>query len=354
MADAYNLHIGAPLMAQNAVSFSTFVLNQSADQFYAIFHADAADAISRLGVRIGAVTGTPPTYQISLQGVDGTGAPDGTIKSSSNAKATFTPVAGDANSWKWFNLTSPYSCSNGEALSLVVAYSSGTVDVSNNAAITTQAAWGGFFSNLPFTATIDNGAAATKIQNTPVFGYGSAVRAYGWPHSALYTQTVGLNTTPDEIGIKFRIPPEWCSTYRVAAVRSHSGLAAGQTMRLQLYDAGGSVLQTRDHDTDLSGSTTQRSHWLRFTEAARRPLQAGADYRLTFSPQAATLHTLYGMTLAAAADWDAYPGGQYFGLTQRTDGGAWTDTPTTRLFTDLVLADLSIPRRVRHRLGGYT
>src|SRR5262245_6559267 len=105
--------------------FGTLALNQSTDTMEFIWDSyDNGLVISRLGFRYGTRTGTPPTYRISLQGVDGSGLPDGTIKGGgSPASATFTPPADTSwnSTWQWINLSNTYTTANrGEKLATVI------------------------------------------------------------------------------------------------------------------------------------------------------------------------------------------------------------------------------------------
>src|SRR5690349_17324025 len=111
MSSALLASFGWPLRFPSAsLSLVTFALDASNDALEIIFQAREAITISRLWFRHTAITGTSPVYQISLQGVDASGNPDGTIKASGNAKATFTPTAGNNNVGQWANLTSSYTC----------------------------------------------------------------------------------------------------------------------------------------------------------------------------------------------------------------------------------------------------
>src|SRR5438105_4685448 len=108
MADAKYLLINPGYQVGSSYVPTSFALDQTTDQIEYIFQAAEAITITRLGFRYGTRTGTPPTYQVSLQGVDGTGVPDGTVKGGgSPASATFTPPA-DATwdaTWRWVTLS---------------------------------------------------------------------------------------------------------------------------------------------------------------------------------------------------------------------------------------------------------
>lgn len=70
------------------------------------------------------ITGTSPTYQVSIQGVDANGMPDGV----SVETKTFTPTI---TGWEEIVLTTPVSLALKEQYAIVVEYSSGTINGSN-------------------------------------------------------------------------------------------------------------------------------------------------------------------------------------------------------------------------------
>jgi hypothetical protein len=130
-----------------SVSFTNFTINSSAgtaDIVVWCFQADTTDAITDLGFRYGARTGTPPTYRISLQGASTSGiGPDGTVLGGgSPASQTFTPPADTSINglWQWKTLANSYTPTRGQFLCSVIEYSSGTIDGSNNSSFTKEAA----------------------------------------------------------------------------------------------------------------------------------------------------------------------------------------------------------------------
>lgn len=323
--------------------FLNFALNGSTDQFEFTFQAEESGPLTRLGVRLGAKTGTTPTYKISLQGVDGSGLPDGTIKGGgSPCSKTFNPSSlGWADgSWNWLTLDNPYTMTRGELLAGVIAYDSGTIDGSNNASFSAHNNTG---PNFLFPRVFQNDAGSrTLTSSMPYFGYGTATRAFGTPIQTAGSATVNSGSTPDEVGMLFTLPSAWSGTKQIVKVRVGMYVNSGQSILWQLYDSDGStVLQNVTTDTDTPRTGVYGWHEYTFDEETLATLKFGSSYRLTMAPQAVTSHFPSYIEVASAADFDAWEGGQNIQWTERTNGGAWTDRPTRRPLMDFELKDLS-------------
>lgn len=349
MADAKNaiLHCGLAT-AQTALNNTNFPLDQTTDAVEFIFQAHEAATITHLGYRYGARTGTPPTYKISLQGVDGTGIPDGTIKGgASPASKTFTPPA-DASIdglFQYQQLDNAYTCSRGEYLSIVIAYSSGTINGSNTSSFTTTDRNDNSNVNTGFPYAIANDAGVrARSQNHPIFAFKSATTVYGSPVQAIYNPAFTNATTPDEVAHAFTIPSGWAASYQIEGVAQFLQLPAGGSLKVMLY-SGTTVLATATHDTDdYQAATGSRLATFYFQDATLPTLTPGVQYRIGFQPQdAAGNYFFFGYTQGANAEWGAYPLGIDWYLSTRTDAGAWTDVTTSRLQGYLILKDVTKP-----------
>lgn len=347
MADAKNIFIHPGLNLWTGFTATNFALDQTTDQMEWIFQAKEAATITRLGFRYGSRTGTPPTYKISLQGVDGSGNPDGTIKGGgSPASKTFTPPA-DATwdgTWRWHTLDNTYTCANGEALSIVIAYSSGTVDGANMSSITSVDTWsmtGGSLGGA-FYAQTNNAGARSRSSARAVFAYSSASHVYGQPikagfSSASTTQT----TTPDEYASRFILPAGCGTSYKISGVYTSINWPNVRTAKLQLY-SGTTILQTRTVDTDTMNFGSQRGNEISFDDTTLATLTFGTEYRIGIQPQdAAGGYLFLGATQDSNAEWEPYPLGTDWYLSSRTDLGAWTDDTTSRLAMSLILKEIT-------------
>lgn len=346
MANAQLHRFGAVIKGVNGtISANNFALNQTTDQIEWIFEATEAATITRLGFRYGARALTPPTYKISLQGVDlATGFPDGTIKGgASPASKTFTPPADTSwdGTWQWITLDNSYACARGELLSIVISYASGTVDASNNSSFTHS-----FTVNVgyavPYAITNDAGTRNKNNSGFAVFGYGSSTKAYGHPCKNLAGQSYSSASTPDEYALGFSLPATWLSSYQVVGLQFSLDPPAGSTFDIVLY-SGTTVLQNATKDGDVNTvATVARQHEIYFDESSLSTLSAGTTYRASIAPSGVVLLPI--LEVDSAADFEAYEGGQLCFLSTRTDGGAWdADTLTKRPMIDLILADITAP-----------
>lgn len=343
MADAKLLRLGRPFPAVAPVSPSlqAFTLDETTDALEFIFAAPAGVAsttITRLGFRQGTLTGTAPVFRVSLQGVDGTGIPDGTIKASGSAFFDYTPTSGNNNKWQWVTLGASYAAAPGEILALVIKYQSGTIDASNKCSFTSTLAINS--QNFPYVITNAAGVR-TKTQGPLVYGFGTTGQAYGSPLDSTTNTSFNSGSTPDEHACRFLLPTGWGSTYRIRGV----GLAfvtgaAGHVLRVTLY-SGTTVLQQVDWDTDHATGFANVVADILFDESSLTDLSYGSVYRLGLAPQDTTNQNVGHITVAANADLDAYPGGLEMYTSTRTDAGAWTDIDTRRLNLDLLLDDLT-------------
>lgn len=337
--------MGMPFECSGAPNFSSYSLDATNTQVEWIFQADEPATITKLGFAMLSKTGTPPSYTISLQGVDGSGNPDGTIKGGgSPVSHTFTPPNDTTwnNTWQWITLDNSYTCTNGEPLAIVIAYASGTINSSNK--ITVNHLHGASAAlDLPYVIQNTTGSR-TRQSNPPVFGYASSTRAYGRPMKALTATNVNSGTSPNEFAIAFQLPTTLCTTYKVGAVRWLAGRPAGTSLQVQLY-SGTTVLQSTaalDSDLVLTAGSVHLGKVV-FQDSSLTTLNAGTTYRIGFAPANTSNWSMQDMTVSAASDFDAYPGQQKFWKSTRTGAGSWSDDTTKRMFAEIILYDVAIP-----------
>lgn len=347
--DALNIVVGSMLTDQETNGGGTltaFTLQTTTDSIEYLFQCEKAVTITQLGYTYGVRTGTPPTYQIDLEGINlTTGRADGTIKSGTNAKATFTPPASTAQdgTTQYKTLTSSYACTKGEFLAMVIKYSSGTIGAGNNGSFAYQLGWSNFAYGFPYSVTVNTGAG-TKRAGPPVFAYTDGTTYYGNP---IQTMTQDCYSNAVEDGITFTIPSTWCSTIKLkgvawygatpsaakdTVVNLYSGVAAGSTTVLDTATLDGDVL-------DANGSS-RVTKVLFTTETA---LTCGNGYRIAFAPvSAASSFCLESAVVGANSDFSAWPWGINTFFSTRT-GGNWTDTTTKRPEVKFIFSDITAP-----------
>lgn len=341
--------VGAPMDFGRDVAFQSFAVDSTTDAINYGFQVEEALTITKVKIRVVSRTGTPPTYRVSLQSWSN-GVPTGTVLGGgSPASATFTPPADSSwdNTIQTITLDNAYVASRGEFLFIVIDYSSGTIDASNRSTFTTVVGTTQPGLQIPCAFTVNSGTRS-GVDGVPVCGYASSTTVYGRP--VLDILTVGSNlyssgSTPDEKGALFNIPTTFGSAFQVVGCRVGLNANAAGTCDLKLYGPTDTLLQSIPLDTDdfnRAASMGSRQIKLLFDEAPLATLSFGTNYRLTLLATSASVNLgLHTYVVETASDWDAFPWGQYFQLTQRTDAGAWTDTPTRRPQMELILRDLT-------------
>lgn len=331
-----------------SASYTSATLDASTDAAEWLFDAQEAATITKLGFRLTSKTGTSPTFKISLQGRTSGGVPDGTIKGSgSPASATFTVTSITAGDWTWITLDNSYTCTRGEKLAIVIAYDSGTIDGSNNIAVTV--AHDAFGVRYGFPIAIQNNAGSrTRVGSAaPLYGYASSSRTFGFPIKAFTETQYSSDSTPDEYALGFAIPSGFGATMQIGGVRITGRCsAASKSLLVTLYD-GTTSLQTVTFDTDdfIAAASGFRSIEFIFDETTLSTLTVGSMYRLAFAPQD-TGHNfaLCVIETSTASDLDAFPGGTDFVLSTRTNSGSWdADSTTKRPVAEFLIDDFTEP-----------
>lgn len=327
-------------------ALTTHPLQSSTDSLEVLFQCDKAVTITKLGYTYGVRTGTPPTYQIDLEGVNlTTGRADGTIKSSTNAKATFTPPADTTQdgTTQYKTLTASYACTKGEFLAEVIKYSSGTVNASNMGTFAYQMSSSNFSYAFPYSVTVASGSG-TKRDGPPVYAYSDGTTYYGNP---LQNFSQDCYSTATEDAVTFTIPSSWCSTIKLKGAIFYGATPnAGKDTVFNLYSgvAAGSttVLDTATLDGDvLSANGSSRVTRILFT--TETALTCGNGYRISAAPNAASASfCMESGNVGTNAEFSAWPWGINTFFSTRS-GGNWTDTNTKRPLVKLIWSDITAP-----------
>jgi hypothetical protein len=332
---------------QTTLSFGTFALDASTDALEIIFQMPEEATLTHGGFRYGLRALTPPTYRISLQGVGSDGNPDGTIKGGgSPVSATFTPPASTAwdSTFQWVAFSNSYAAAAGELLALVIDYSSGTVNGTNNSTFTATMTWS-MRSTLPYTIQNNATVRARQTVTSPIFGVKSASAAYGQPFQSTTATAYSANTSPDEYALAWTTNSDWGATYQVVGVHGTFTLGnAAKTITVNLYDTDGTtVLQTVTLDTDQAAVGSERSLDIYFP-GTLADLAFGSTYRVGFiANDNATNAALRTIDVATDTDFSAIPHGVFAWLSTRDNLGAWTDVTTRRPIMGLIVHDWDEP-----------
>lgn len=328
-----------PLLVGSATNH---VVDASNEGIAWAFQAANADAIAQVGFRYGARSGTCPVYSITLEGIDGSGNPDGTdVGGGSPTLVTFTPPADTTwdGTWRWLTLTNAYTPTRGQKLMAVVRYSSGTIDGSNNSSFTRSIA--NVFSPNGFPYHNNNSGGTWVAATTGMtFGWRTASNRYGWIGTSVYN-TATANTAGHRSLMHFTLPSGEASTFKLLGFRGQFkwGAAAGSAKGV-LLDSSGSVIQDVTFDADQAGTNTG-GYQVFFDESSLTSLSYGTKYYVGIECVSGTCG-LRGVNLAEAEDRECYPNGLNRGL-GTSSGGAITDNNLVLPSIELILDEITAP-----------
>jgi len=296
----------------------TLTIDASTEKVGITMQAPKTGNIDTIWFHLSGVTGTH-TLRYSIQGVDASGFPNGTIAQSGTGTA--------ANGWFSLTLGTSHSVTRGEVMAVVCDFSAYT---SGGVGVTTTNVQDYLF---PYISHLT--ASWAKVSRSPVvalqYDDGSFGAAPGVYPLAISDQTYNNGSTPDECGLIFSLPYPCKVLGMAVTTRSITGLP-----EFVLYDSDGStVLETYTiADADYTNSTTG-TYVIIFDTSPT--LQANTNYRAAFKPTTASdIRLVYGDAPSAAA-LDGMPGGSEFHWTQRTNAGSWTETTTRRPLIGLLL-----------------
>lgn len=348
MTAANKLRIGNSFsgMPLASISYVAQQIDTSTDAVVIVCQSKTTNAITHLGIRIGARTGTPPTYIIGIEGVSSsTGQADGTYKGGgSPASGTFTPPASTAwdGTWQWIALTNSYTPSLGEVFAITVRYSSGTIDASNRISVSYSATnWGNTRNNFPYAIAVDAGVGSKVVAHNPLFGYRTASERLGNILQSVYS-TATASTVGHRIAAKFTLPAGFGDTFTIAGVRLSAEFSGtGKTPVLKIWDAT-TALASASIDTDILGSSGITYSSMDFAFTSKPTLSFGTTYYIGFEVADASggAISLYGTQVADASDLATNEGGLF---TLGLFTSSWAETATVRPWVELVLDDITEP-----------
>ena len=160
-------------------------LDASTDALEFIFQAPADDTITGVLIRQATETGDDTTvFRVSLQSVDGSGNPSGTILgATSNGYADYTATTAKDNSIQRLTLGESVDVTNGTWYALVIKYQSGTALPTNTVSFTGGISHATQYGRGPLQGYwINNNAGSRTRQLTiPMYGLISATTVYGNP-----------------------------------------------------------------------------------------------------------------------------------------------------------------------------
>lgn len=347
MADALQMQMlnwfGPPVIS----TASNHTMDQTTDSLYWVFPAETTSAITRVGFRYGSRTGTPPTFRASLQAIDSSGAKTGTVLGGgSPASATFTPHADTSwdGTFREITLDNSYTpASINEMIAIVIDYSSGTVDGSNNSSFTRGlSSHQSSTAGIPYHAIVN--AGSTTRSTLPVtFAYGTASRWYGYPGIAINNQTV--STSGHRTAQYLTLPSGNGSTFKVSHVNfiGRPGPGGAALFKAAIWDSAGTeIASSGSIDSDAVASVGGSTLHLRVPMTTTPDLSYGTEYYYGIEALSGNTYGMSCLELGHADHRTAYAGGTSRGFAS-WNGSAWSKTNTLMPLCDIILSDITVP-----------
>lgn len=294
-------------------------LDASGEKLWLVFAAPEACTIDRLTFKALAVTaGGDYKARVETVNTAGNGQPSGTLLAANAESAAVTVSAtGLVN----FDLIAPVAVTKGQIIA-VALQSVGTGNISwyqQNTSVGTV---------IPTGWNNTSGSMAASANVFPQLGVrkddGDYLTIFGVvPQDSTAALAISSGTTPDEYGLKLTVP----IGCRVSGLWvQHGDGSWPDTADFVLYADDGTVLATKSYlDDMIEQGATARTLLVTFDTPVE--LDAGDVVRAVVKPtSASTTATLYQAILPVAGMNTAYPHGGAGVRTQRTDGGAWSDS----------------------------
>jgi len=334
-------------------SSSNFVLSTTSTSnvtgFGWVFRVQETATITSISFLVSAVTGSPGTIRGGIKDVNttlGTVTADTTTWAGTNT-AFGTATTWTAGAWKTITLGTSLSVTRGDVYAIWLqpstgSWSVGTDDISIQRSYTNIQV----LERAPYAIQANGSTTVSKVAvTTPCFMYHSSTKSYGWPFTGAtdYGAAINSGTTPDEFGLRFRLPSSSCSSYSVAGVLV-SGLLGTGDWDLVLYDSNGTTeLQNITIDKDQIYNAASWPHHVYFNETTLSALLPNTYYRVTLRPTSGTnMGTTHYWTLKSAGDRNALTNqAADINWCERADAGAWTDTDTRLPVMQLIITDMT-------------
>ena len=341
-------------------------IQATGDYVACIRQAEAADTITKVGFYhdVRGTNATPGTCRVGIQSVNTSGDPSGTWLGYTDYTANSTNFPNFSGVNLDITANGTASVTRGQLYAIVVYAQSGTWDATNNLNfLTTVAGTGQNVAAFPTLKVIQAGVAANVTGSVAHnnFYCESATATYGNPN-ILPTTTASYNSTssPDEIGVKFSLESSWTTNYNILGIQGILGITnSAATGTLKLYDSTSTLLQSKSFTSTefVAGNAGNLNRTMLFDTATLVDLTPGSTYRITIEATNASLGTttMVNVVFPNNTVVRAFTGGGTYQKTQRTDGGAWTDTDTVVPAWKLIIsaATASSSGLAANPLAGY-
>ena len=302
-----------------------YLMNDANDYLAVVITPLSSGTIDSVDFRTLTVT-TGDDLHISFQDLDSIGDPDG-------VEDEFRVVTiGDANDDTYFNvglITSDgtdtgtkRTVSVGVPFAVVFRFNS---YVAGNLNISTGAVADASAVPVAMVKTSSNAGTSwtrsNRLMNLAVKYDNGYTYMHGlFPWKEIVTGTTASADSPDELGMRFRLPFALTTIGFIFPLDVRDG-------QFSIEAANGSVLMgplTFLPESDATTSNAPR----RFFSTATLELTEDTDYYIVWKPNTVTARNRHWVEVDSAQQRACWPFGEDQSMVERTDGGAWTETDT--------------------------
>lgn len=302
-------------------SFSSFLLDAADEAVGMVVSVPKTGNIRKVGFATRTVT-TGATVDVRLETLSA-GFPSGTLWATNT---NGSQIIADANDNTAFltTLTADASVTRGQLIGVVIknpSVSPGNLNI---------AGYGDDVVGFPFTALFTGGSWALQSPGPLVSfeyadgTYASSPACYP-PSTAITTNTIGTGSTPDVVGVYFKVP----FPCRVIGAWAHVDFDAACAVRLvtTAYNqgAGTGILGSIDIGADDDANANQVVIYRLFPSDI--DLAADTYYRLVVEPTSASTVSVYDLNVPSLAALSAWAGPDWVFTTAKdpTGDGDWTN-----------------------------
>jgi hypothetical protein len=330
-----------PVIEAGSFSFTTLALNSTSRKVAGVFCAPESATITKIGYRVTSVTGVSAKYRFSLQSVDASGNPSGTVLGGGSPASGVDTPAG-SNAWREVTLANSYAVTRGDVIAVVIEDDPATSgagndpDASNLATIAYATPALGIRGGVP-VALANTGSWAKDTGAIPVMSFCSSTRSYGQP--VLNESSVSVSSSGNRWARKLIFPADMGDTYKIIGLRALISPTVGGVIKAGLWSAG-ATLNSVSLDTDVIASSVYRYVTVYWSDAPAT-LTFGTTYYIGFERDTVNFSGI-GVACQTAADVAALAGATGYCLSTY-NGSAWSDTDTTMPMIFPVLSDITEP-----------
>ena len=304
-------------------STGSFTIDASGEKIAVIFQVPEACDITGMTAYFTGVA-SPPAYKFTLQGVDASGDPDGSVKATT---AEFTPTGSTTEA---HSFTSAYSATQGELLAGVWEYSSSTVGASNDATVrsfikTVR------YSIFPYVAEY-NGSSWSKDQDS--YSSFSLQTDESWDVGGIFNigkAAQAVTTTGHRFAQRVLIPADEDIELHVDGFYFTGSVeaSAGNEFKAAVWNASGTELAAASVNSNYQSTVMNASKSRIYTFSSDGTITSGSIFYIGFECTGDHLAIDYAQPLGADG-LKSWPGGAAF-YASYWNGSSWADDNTKRL-----------------------